>query len=151
MENKEMLNHPELIDGMKNHMMVKPEKEVEKKKIQILESIPKEIIEKLNQEERNHLVHFIELKLDEHRKAQETKEEEHKKNGLKEENLHHHKHNEHTMNHNILDPLKDVQRIELMIHLSGNRHELIKLLNDINRVLLENSKENYHVNVKKLK
>lgn len=147
MENKEILNHPELINEMKNNMMIKPEKVVEKKKLEILEFIPKEILEKLNLEEREHLVNFVELKLDEYRKDKDSKKEEHKKNGPKEERSHHHTHNEHTMH----EPLKDVQRIELMIHLCGNRHDLIKLLNDINRVLLENSKENYYVNVKKLK
>lgn len=147
---KKLQPNPELREV--RHDEIRLEKgEVEKKKIQILESIPKEIIEKLNPEEREHLVHFIELKLDEHRKEKDPKKEEHKKDGPKKERPHHHTHNEHTMDHNVLEPLKDVQRIELMIHLCGNRHELIKLLNDINRVLLENSKENYHVNVKKLK
>ena len=143
---KKLQSNPELREV--RHDEIRLEKgEAEKKKLQILESMPKEIIEKLTLEEREHLIHFIELKLDEPKKMEDPKKEEHKKDSPKEERPR----DEHPIDHKGLDPLKDVQRIELMIHLCGNRHELIKLLNDINRVLLENSKENYHVNVKKLK
>lgn len=49
------------------------------------------------------------------------------------------------------EPLEKLEKLELMIELSGNKHELIKTLNDVNAVLLENCKEHYNFNVKKRK
>ena len=145
MEEKTKLNHPELPHKHETHLGVKPEKEVERKKLQILDSIPKEIIEKLNPEERKLLFESIELKLSEP--------------GLKKDklDLEAHPHQNHPQpnpeqpHHPRLDHLDDIKEIELMIQLCGNKQELIRLLNDINRILLENSKDHYHINVKKRK
>lgn len=138
MEKKEMLKHPESMAEMRNHMRIKTENAGEKRKEQILESIPKEIMEKLDPQERDILIRVIELKL--------TEEKEPKLKDTKQDLMEHPK-----PRHSELPHLDGMQEIELMIQLCGDKHELIKLLNDINRILLENSKEHYHVNVKKRK
>lgn len=166
MKEKRMLNHPKLKDEKKVHESDKLEKEVQNRKEQISEAIPKEIIEKLNPEERSILFRIIESNFKEKEpkqkeqelKDEKSKEPKHKEHELKESKSKDFKLKEHKPdlvkcplpNHELED-LKDMQKIELMIQLCGSKHELIKLLNDINRILLENNKEHYHVNVKKRK
>lgn len=148
MEEKIKLNHPELVHKHETHIKVKPEKEVERKKLQILDSIPKEIIEKLNPEERKLLFESINPKLS------ERKESSLKNDKLDVESHPHQNHpqpNPEQPHHPRLDHLDDIKEIELMIQLCGNKQELIRLLNDINRILLENSKDHYHINLKKRK
>lgn len=151
MKEKSMHNHPELKDEKNVHESDKLEKDVQNKKAQISGGIPKEIIEKLNPEERSILFRVIESNFKE--KEPKPKEQELKESKSKEFKLKDHKtlvKYPHPINHELED-LKDMQKVELMIQLCGSKHDLIKLLNDINRILLENNKEYYHVNVKKRK
>lgn len=138
MEEKLKLEHPELTDETKTHIRVKTEKEREKRKAKILETIPKEIMEKLNPEERDILIRAIELKLIEGKepKLKDDKPDliEHPKPRCSE-----------------LLHIEGMQEIELMIQLCANKQELIKLLNDINKFLVESNKEHYNVNIKKRK
>lgn len=148
MEEKAALNHPESPHKHETHIRVKPEEEVERRKLQILDNIPKEIIEKLNPQERDSLFELIDLKLS------ERKELGLKKAKLDLETHPHHNHpqpNPAQPNHPKLDHLDDIKEIELMIQLCGSKQELIRLLNDINGILLENSKDYYNINVKKRK
>ena len=48
-------------------------------------------------------------------------------------------------------PHNEFEHLELMIDLCENKNELIRILTDINRLLLDSCKNQYHVNVKKRK
>ncbi len=45
----------------------------------------------------------------------------------------------------------ELEHLELMLDLCENKNELIRILSDINRILLDSCKNQYHVNVKKRK
>lgn len=127
----ENLNRPELMDKKETHIGVKPKKEVEKgKKIQNV--IPKEIMNKLSPEERDTLFRMITFKSNEGK-------------NFELDLIKHHQ----SMHHELKD-LNNMQEIELMIQLCCDKNELIKLLSDINIILLENSQKQYYVKVKKM-
>ena len=54
----------------------------------------------------------------------------------------------HLLDHQLPNELEN---IELMIQVCASKHELLKLLDKINRTLIENQKNDYHVNIKKIK
>lgn len=111
-----------------------------KKKEQLL--IPKEILEKLTLEEKLFLEEKIKLTNEE--KKHDKPHQEHEKD----HNLSHHlKDEKHPHKHK----LDEFEKIELAIELCGSKEELIKILNDINKTLLESKKEHYDIKIRKRK
>lgn len=105
--------------------------------------IPKEILEKLTLEEKLFLEEKIGLIENEGKKHDKPHQEPKKDHNLP----HHLKDEKHPPKHK----LDEFEKIELAIELCGSKEELIKILNDINKTLLESKKEHYDVKIRKRK